>query len=114
VEEVLGNFDFTIVRVALNPDRKTATAWASFIEDDKKGLLRLLNIHCPISSLLRVCKYARKGYYCRPAEAMKLFADWDARSPDYKSKMFDLFQKRNFGEITKDEIEELEKLLHID
>lgn len=114
VEEVLGNFDFTVVRVALNPDRLTATAWASFIEDDKKGLLRLLNIHCPISSLLRVCKYARKGYYCRPAEAMKLFADWDGRSDDYKSKIVDLFSKGNLGEISKQEIEELEKLLHID
>lgn len=114
VEQVLGNFDFTIVRVALNPDRLTATAWASFIEDDNKGLIRILNIHCPISSLLRVCKYARKGYYCRPAEAMKLFADWDGRSPDYKSKIVDLFQKGGFGEISKEEIEELEKLLHID
>lgn len=114
LEEVLGNFDFTVVRVALNADRVTATAWASYIEDDKKGLLRLLNIHCPISSLLRVCKYARKGYYCRPAEAMKLFADWDARSPEYKQKMFGLFEKGNFGDISKEEIEQLEKLLHVD
>lgn len=114
VEEVLGNFDFTVVRVALNPDRTTATAWASFVEDDNKGLLRLLNIHCPISSLLRVCKYARKGYYCRPAEAMKLFADWENRSPDYKRKMYKLFDKGAFGHISKEEIEELEKLLHVD
>jgi len=114
VEEVLGNFDFTVVRVALNPDRLTATAWASFIEDDKKGLLRLLNIHCPVSSLLRVCKYARKGYYCRPGEAMKLFADWDQRKPEYKSQILNLFQKGTLGEISKEEIEELEKLLHVD
>ena len=45
---------------------------------------------------------------------MKLFADWDARSPDYKGKIVDLFSKGNFGEISKEEIEELEKLLHID
>jgi len=114
VEEVLGNFDFTIVRVALNVDRLTATAWASFVEDDKKGLLRILNIHCPISSLLRVCKYARKGYYCRPAEAMKLFADWDRRTPEYKGKILELFTKGGLGEISKQEIEELEKLLHVD
>lgn len=114
VEEVLGNFDFTVVRVALNPDRLTATAWASFVADDKKGLLRLLNIHCPVSSLLRVCKYARKGYYCRPAEAMKLFADWDSRTPDYKSKILGLFSKGALGEISKEEIEDLEKLLHVD
>lgn len=114
LEDVLGHFDFTVVRVALNPDRLTATAWASFIEDDKKGLLRLLNIHCPISSLLRVCKYARKGYYCRPAEAMKLFADWETRSPEYKQRMFALFQKGGFGDISKEEIDELERLLNVD
>lgn len=114
VEEVLANFDFTIVRVALNPDRLTATAWASFVQDDNKALLRILNIHCPISSLLRVCKYARKGYYCRPAEAMKLFIDWQNRSPDYKAGILKLFEKGNLGEITKGEVEELEKLLHVD
>lgn len=114
LEDVLGHFDFSCVRVALNPDRKTATAWASFAEDDKKGLIRILNIHCPISSLLRVCKYARKGYYCRPAEAMKLFLDWDQRSADYKSKIVELFQKGGLGEISKEEIEELEKLLNVD
>lgn len=114
VEEVLGNFDFTVVRVALNPDRLTATAWASFVEDDKKGLIRILNIHCPVSSLLRVCKYARKGYYCRPAEAMKLFADWTNRTPEYREKILNLFLKGNMGEISKEEIEDLEKLLHVD
>lgn len=114
IKEVLGNFDFTVVRVALNPDRMTATAWASFVEDDNKGLIRILNIHCPISSLLRVCKYARKGYYCRPAEAIKLFADWDQRTPSYREKMFGLFARGAMGEISKPEVEELEKLLHVD
>ncbi len=114
VEEVLGNFDFTVVRVALNKDRKTATAWASFLHDENAHLLRILNIHCPISSLIRTMKYGRKGYYMRPAEAMKLFVDWEQRPPSYKEKIVNLFSKGSFGEISKEEIDELEALLHVD
>lgn len=114
VEEVLGNFDFTVVRVALNPDRLTATAWASFVSDERNKLLRIINIVCPVSSLLRVCKYARKGYHCRPAQAMKLFADWQNRSDAYRNRIMELFQKGNLGEISREEIDQLEKLLNVD
>lgn len=108
VEEVLGNFDFTIVRVALNKDRRTATAWASFQKDEKAKKLRILNIHCPISSLLRVMKYARKGYYMRPIEAMKLFTDWESRPIAYREKIRALFTTGELGKLTKQEIDELE------
>lgn len=114
VEQVLGGFDFTVVRVALNPDRLTATAWASFAEDDRKGLLRILNIHCPISSLLRVCKYSRKGYHCRPSEVLKLFMDWQNRNETYRSRIVELFQKGSFGKLSKEEIDQLEALLNVD
>lgn len=114
VEQVLAGFDFTVVRVALNPDRLTATAWASFAEDDRKGLLRILNIHCPISSLLRVCKYSRKGYHCRPSEVLKLFMDWQNRNENYRSRIVELFQKGSFGKLSKEEIDQLEALLNVD
>lgn len=114
VEQVLGNFDFTVVRVALNPDRLTATAWASFVSDERNKLLRIINIVCPVSSLLRVCKYARKGYHCRPAQAMKLFADWQGRSESYRANIMRLFEKGNLGEMSREEIDELEKLLNVD
>lgn len=114
LEEVLGNFDFTIVRVALNKDRRTATAWASFAKDEAKKKLRILNIHCPISSLLRCMKYARKGYYMRPIEAMKLFADWMERPPEYRARIADLFSTGQLGKLSKQEVDELEKLLRID
>jgi len=114
VEEILSNFDFTIVRVALNSDRKTATAWASFDGDEKAKRLRILNIHCPISSLLRVMKYGRKGYYMRPIEAIKLFVDWQGRSDEYRQRMADLFSQGKMGKLTKQEVDELEALLRVD
>ncbi len=114
VEEILGNFDFTIVRVALNRDRATATAWASFPKDEAKKKLRLLNIHCPISSLLRCMKYARKGYYMRPIEAMKLFVDWQNRPESYRQKIVDLFSVGQLGKLSQKEIDELEALLRVD
>ena len=114
VEQILDSFDFTIVRVALNSDRKTATAWASFPDDEQHRKLRLLNIHCPISSLLRVMKYGRKGYYMRPVEALKLFNDWDGRDPKYKTRMNELFQTGQFGKLSQKEIDELEALLRVD
>ena len=114
VEDILANFDFTVVRCALNSDRRTATAWASFPKDELHMKLRILNIHCPISSLLRVMKYARKGYYMRPVEALKLFNDWEQRSPEYRARMNELFTTGQFGKITKEEIDELEKLMRID
>lgn len=116
IEQVLSNFDFTVVRIALNKDRQSATAWASFPKDEHRRLLRILNIHCPISSLLRVMKYGRKGYYMRPMEAMKLFADWENRGPEYRERMAELFSRSDseFGKLTKQEIDELEALLRVD
>ena len=59
-------------------------------------------------------KYARKGYYMRPVEALKLFNDWEQRSPEYRARMNELFTTGQFGKITKEEIDELEKLMRID
>lgn len=114
VEEILNSFDFTIVRVAINSDRKTATAWASFTDDEQHRKLRILNIHCPISSLLRVMKYGRKGYYMRPVEALKLFNDWDNRDDTYKARMNELFTTGQHGKLSQKEIDELEALLRVD
>jgi hypothetical protein len=114
LEEILANFDFTVVRVALNADRKTATAWASFEKDEQRKILRILNIHCPISSMLRVMKYGRKQYYMRPAEALKLFVDWEGRDDTYRQRMIDLFSASKMGHMSKKEIDELEALLRVD
>lgn len=114
LETVLGNFDFSVVRVAINQDRETATAWASFNEDEKHKQLRLLNIHCPISSLLRVIKYAHKGYYIKPFESLKLFVDWMNRSQEYRDKIIKSFEESRIRELNQKEIDELEALMRID
>lgn len=117
VEEILNNFDFTIVRAAiLSPTEVMVDE--DFENDELHGYLRLKNIHCPISSLLRCCKYARKGYFMRPIEALKLFQDWTNRGPEYQQRITELFivsmKGDKEGGITRKEIDELEALLRID
>lgn len=113
LEEILSNFDFTITRIGLL-SKTEALADVNFLEDEEKRLLRFKNIHCPISSLIRTMKYGRKGYYIRPAEVMKLFSDWDARDDRYRSNIYELFKTSALGEISEEEINELEKLMRID
>jgi hypothetical protein len=118
VEEILNNFDFTIVRAAIISPTEVMVD-EDFLDDELHGILRLKNIHCPISSLLRCCKYARKGYFMRPFEALKLFQDWTNRGPDYQLRIIELFSKSSLGDkdpnkITRKEIDELEALLRID
>ena len=120
-QEILENFDFTIVRAAiLNEDEVLVDC--DFIVDEIKRKLHLKNIHCPISSTLRCCKYARKGYWMPPSEALKLFLEWDLRGDDYKIKLLELFKASEKGEasednpfgMTREQIDELEALLRID
>lgn len=120
-EEILDNFDFSIVRAAIISPAECLVD-EHFDNDEDKNLLRLKNIHCPVSSLLRCCKYARKGYFLRPFEALKLFVDWTGRGQEYRIRMVELFSKSSHGKATEEnpdgmtqqEIDELEALLRID
>ena len=113
METILRNFDFTVVRIGLlSPITTLADPYFEKCETHKTLMLR--NIHCPISSLLRCMKYARKGYFLRPIEALKLFNDWERRSDDYRIKINELFKTSQFGEMSQKEIDELESLLRID
>lgn len=120
-QEILENFDFTIVRAAIILPSEVMVD-DDFEDDESHGILRLKNIHCPISSLLRCCKYARKGYFLRPVEALKLFLDWTNRGDEYRNRMIELFQESSKGKksdenpdgMTQKEIDELESLLRID
>lgn len=113
MQTILNNFDFTIVRAGILSST-TCLVDIDFHEHDKKTLLVLKNIHCPVSSLCRCLKYAAKGYFLRPFEAMKLFKDWDERSDDYRREIIDLFASSALGELSKEEINQLEALLRID
>jgi hypothetical protein len=120
-EEILSNFDFTIVRAAIVSPSEVMVD-DDFESDELHGVLTLKNIHCPISSLLRCCKYARKGYFLRPAQALLLFQDWTNRGEEYRTRMVELFTESSKGKksdknpegMTQEEIDELESLLRID
>ncbi len=117
LEKILSNFDFSVIRIGLLNER-TALADEDFIEDEKKKRLRIKNIHCPISSMVRCMKYARKGYFMRSAEAMKLFQDWDGRDEVYRGGVIDLLERLGDdpkkSKLTKKEKEELSWLLYVD
>lgn len=111
---VLSNFDFTIVRAGiLTPTQVLVDA--DFLHDEVGTILRLKNIHCPVSSLLRCIKYTSKGYWLSPTESLKLFEDWMNRPPEYRDKIVGLVNKLIAdGELSKKEVEELEALMRID
>lgn len=114
MKTVLENFDFTVVRCGLI-SKEVALVDADFEHDEPNQILRLKNIHCPISSTMRCMKYSRKGYWLPPAQALKLFLDWERRDDDYRLKIKDFIEKANDGEgLTKTEIDELEAMMRID
>lgn len=115
-EKILENFDFSVIRCAIvwQDDQYWVLADSDFMRDEKKKYLRIKNIHCPISSMLRFMKYARKGYHTRPGQVMKLFVDWDSRSDMYKQRLIELFAASDLREMSQAQVDELEALLRID
>lgn len=86
MEEVIGNFDFTVTRAGL-VSLAEAVVDDDFIRDEMRQHLVIKTIHCPIGSVKRVAKYAKKGYYISPVEIAKLFNEWDARTDAYKEEL---------------------------
>lgn len=114
LEEVISNFDFTVVRIGLISE-DWALADPDYKKDEKNKRLRWKNIHCPISAVVRACKYAKKGYFCSPMEILRLFDDWDERDDDYKAELGALFlASQNEEEFTEEQVHRLERLLRID
>lgn len=113
-EDILSNFDFTVIRTCIiSPTEVLADA--DFLHDEEKKILRLKNIHCPVSSTLRCMKYSGKGYWLPPMQSLKLFMDWDTRGPEYRATLIDFIEKANDGEgLTKEEIDHMEKMMRID
>jgi len=112
--DILSNFDFTVIRAAIESPTEIVVD-ADFVHDESHNLIRIKNIHCPISSTLRCLKYATKGYWLRPMECLKLFLDWGSRTQNYRDKLVEFLDKANEGEgLTQEEVDELEALMRID
>ena len=114
MQEILENFDFTVIRCGLI-DESEAIVDADFMNDEEKKILRIKNIHCPISSTLRCMKYARKGYWLPPMQCCRLFIDWEERDEEYRAKIIEFLTKSDEGEgLTREDIEQMERLMRID
>lgn len=116
MEDILSNFDFTVIRCGvLAYDPPTALVDADFEHDEEKKVLRIKNIHCPISSTLRCMKYAKKGYWIPPMHILPLFLDWESRDQDYRDKLVEFLKSANMGAgLTEEQVNEMEALLNID
>ncbi len=109
-EEVIGNFDFTIARVAIISARK-AIADKDFLKHEKRHKLVIRNIHCPLAQVYRISKYVSKGYWISTLQVLHVFSDWENRDADYRQQLVD---KLNTKDLSKEDVNELEALLHID
>jgi hypothetical protein len=113
LREIIANFDFSVVAAGLiSPER--ALVDEMFEADEEAKRLRYRFIHCPVGGVLRVAKYVAKGYEISASEAMKLFADWDARSKSYKSKLKTVTRRMGSGKATKAERDEAYNLMKVD
>ena len=113
VEEIIQNFDFTVIRAGIYyiDGKIKAVVDDDFEEDNNKKRLKIKNIHCPIAEIFRVAKYIEKGFYLPPIETIKILEDWGQRSDEYKVNIVNTLLKES---PTKEEIDTLEALLHID
>ena len=114
MEDIIKNFDFTVVRCGLISST-LAKVDADFMHDEAVKVLRIKNIHCPVSSTLRCMKYSRKGYWLPPLQCCRLFLDWEDRDEEYRDKIYKFLLEADKGEgLTRTEIEEMERLMRID
>ena len=116
MEEILKNFDFTVVRIGIDSHISNgALADPDFIEDEKAMRLRIKNIHCPISSMYRVMKYKEKGYFPSTGLILKLFLDWEERPMETKEKIIAFYKKLEEDDksVSKEDIEEMERLMRL-
>jgi len=108
VEEILSFFDFTVVSVAITSPT-TAMADTDFVYHEFCHELHLRTVNSPIACIARVNKYAARGYWFPPTEALRLFQLWDTYSADYRKAMTEFLQNREGW--TQEEIDEGEDML---
>jgi hypothetical protein len=108
---VLDNFDFTIVRAGIffNENEIKALVDEDFFNHSKNLIIK--NIHCPIAEFYRISKYINKGFRISTLEVIKVLNDWMARSEDYRKNLFEKLAKED---PSQEDIDVMEKLLHID
>lgn len=117
-ENVITKFDFSIVRSAylIHEDKFVFADKEELIEDLQKKRLRIKYIICPVSIVVRIIKYTKKGYNIGVAEIFKMFLEWDNRPVTYKNELTSLILRLAIenDSLTNEEFEKLEALLRVD
>ena len=114
MKEIIDNFDFSVIRIGLL-NQYEALADLNFMDDERKGRIRIKNIHCPISSTLRVVKYCKKGYTIKPSQVLKLFTDWSSRDDEYRKTITHYLENTVTGQgLTQSQVNHMYQLMRID
>lgn len=118
LQEILHNFDFTIARIGIDYqlwENKSALADSDFDRDELAKKLIFKNIHCPVSSLFRCTKYCNKGYRLKTSEIIKLFLDWEKRTPEYRKEIVSFFGDFEVGKnMTAAAVSAMYNMLRVD
>merc|ERR1719473_252605 len=79
LEEQLSFLDFTVTRAALL-DRASGLVDSDFLKDEADMKLVVKHVVDPVTSVIRIGKYTKKGYSIQNAQAVKLFIEWSHRA----------------------------------
>ncbi len=106
--DILGNFDFTICKVALI-SATTGICHVGMDEDEMSKLLRITGeIKNPIATFARITKYCKKGYNLSPMTLIKVLNAWrdadDQRQVEALEEIasYQLHNMKNSSEIDKE------------
>lgn len=113
LKEILGNFDFTIVRAGVLSETHCLVD-KDFSQDETDNLLRMKTIHCPILQVTRLAKYHKKGYRLLASQVVDIFKEWDERKPEIKKALVDTLGKMKGGKASKKEVDDTYRAMAVD
>lgn len=111
-QQIVDEFDFTVCRIATDG----ITLWydKDFEEHNKKKLLVIKTIQCPIGSIRRIIKYSKKGFWISNFSICKLYEHYITLGDEFRAKLFDLLMKLDVSsdhKLEQKEFDELEAIL---
>lgn len=110
--ELISKFDFTISIAALTWEGQ-GIAHLDFEDHEYKQALIVNNIQCPVGTMKRVLKYAKKGYKLSAHELLKFYSFWDGWAPNKKEELAKLINIPAPDRTPQDQ-EDYRRLMYID
>lgn len=101
--DVLDSFDLNICQAAIQIEKTSDDLQGyvslEFTRGEAKQIVKILSCESPVAVLARCCKYSAKGYRVPAKELVKPLLLWDSLSTDYKTKISELLNSRNYKEV---------------